>query len=95
MGQSRFKTSGFRKKQKQTRSLMGDPFMADMVLKNNILTKSSEEFLWALPLKLLESDRLNVTLAAYEVGYNSIPSFSKAFSNHFGMSPAAFINKPQ
>jgi AraC-like DNA-binding protein len=41
--------------------------------------------------QLLESGRLNVTLAAYEVGYNSIPSFSKAFSSHFGMNPAAFI----
>jgi len=45
--------------------------------------------------QLLESGRLNVTLAAYEVGYNSIPSFSKAFSNYFGMSPAAFIKRPR
>ena len=44
--------------------------------------------------QLLESGRLNVTLTAYEVGYNSIPSFSKAFSNHFGMNPAAFMKKP-
>ena len=44
--------------------------------------------------QLLESGRLNVTLAAYEVGYNSVPSFSKAFSNHFGMSPAACLKKP-
>jgi AraC family transcriptional regulator, transcriptional activator of the genes for pyochelin and ferripyochelin receptors len=43
--------------------------------------------------QLLESGRLNVTLTAYEVGYNSIPSFSKAFSSHFGMNPAAFIKK--
>lgn len=43
--------------------------------------------------QLLESGRLNVTLAAYEVGYNSIPSFSKAFSNYFGMNPAAFLKK--
>jgi AraC family transcriptional regulator, transcriptional activator of the genes for pyochelin and ferripyochelin receptors len=43
--------------------------------------------------QLLESGRLNVTLTAYEVGYNSVPSFSKAFSNHFGMNPAAFLKR--
>ena len=43
--------------------------------------------------QLLESGRLNVTLAAYEVGYNSLPSFSKAFSNHFGKNPAACMKK--
>ena len=43
--------------------------------------------------QLLESGRLNVTLTAYEVGYNSVPSFSNAFSNHFGMNPAAVLKK--
>jgi len=42
---------------------------------------------------LLESGRSNVTLTAYEVGYNSIPSFSKAFSNYFGINPAACMKK--
>lgn len=40
--------------------------------------------------ELLVSGRMNVTQAAYEVGYSSLPSFSKAFSAYFGMSPAAY-----
>ena len=43
--------------------------------------------------QLLENDGLNVTQAAYEVGYNSIPSFSKAFSDYFGMNPIKYIKK--
>lgn len=43
--------------------------------------------------QLLEKEGFNVTQAAYEVGYNSIPSFSKAFSNHFGMNPTKYIKK--
>ena len=43
--------------------------------------------------QLLESGRSNVTLTAYEVGYNSIPSFSKAFSNHFGINPSEITKK--
>ncbi len=40
--------------------------------------------------QLLEKDGLNVTQAAYEVGYNSIPSFSKAFSVYFGINPTKY-----
>lgn len=43
--------------------------------------------------QLLEKEGFNVTQAAYEVGYNSIPSFSKAFSNYFGMNPTKYIKK--
>ncbi len=43
--------------------------------------------------QLLEKDGLNVTQTAYEVGYNSIPSFSKAFSDYFGKNPTKYIRK--
>lgn len=36
---------------------------------------------------LMEKRGLNVTEAAMAVGYNSIPSFSRAFSHHFNISP--------
>ncbi len=37
--------------------------------------------------RLVEEDGMNVTEAALSVGYNSISSFSKAFSEYFGMQP--------
>ncbi|WP_419657276.1 putative transcriptional regulator, AraC family [Desulfosarcina variabilis str. Montpellier] len=37
--------------------------------------------------QLLESRQVNVTEAAFEVGYNSLSSFSRAFRNQFGMNP--------
>lgn len=43
--------------------------------------------------ELLASGHMNVTQAAYEVGYSSLPSFSKAFSAYFGLSPAAYQKK--
>ena len=43
--------------------------------------------------QLLEKDGLNVTQTAYEVGYNSIPSFSKAFTEYFGMNPTKYIKR--
>lgn len=42
---------------------------------------------------LLEEEGLNVTQAAYRVGYNSVPSFSKAFLAYFGMNPTKFMKK--
>lgn len=36
---------------------------------------------------VLESGRMNVTEAAVAVGYNSLSSFSRAFSTHFGLKP--------
>ena len=36
---------------------------------------------------LLEEQRMNVTEVAFTVGYNSLPSFSTAFSKHFGLKP--------
>jgi AraC-like DNA-binding protein len=39
---------------------------------------------------LLESGRMNVTEAAFEVGYSSLSHFSKAFREHFGVSPCKF-----
>ena len=36
---------------------------------------------------LLEKQTMNVTEAAFAVGYNSLPSFSRAFSRHFGFNP--------
>jgi AraC-like DNA-binding protein len=40
---------------------------------------------------LLEEQRMNVTEAAFTVGYNSLPSFSTAFSKHFGLKPMTCI----
>jgi AraC family transcriptional regulator, transcriptional activator of the genes for pyochelin and ferripyochelin receptors len=42
---------------------------------------------------LLEKGGMNVTEAAFTVGYNSISSFSRAFSEHFGSSPLSFRKK--
>lgn len=43
--------------------------------------------------ELLENGSMNVTQAALTVGYNSIASFSRAFSDHFGLTPLNFIKK--
>lgn len=42
---------------------------------------------------LLEKGRMNVTEAAIAVGYNSISSFSRAFSDHFGTAPRHYLKK--
>lgn len=43
--------------------------------------------------RLLEEEGMNVTEAALTVGYNSMPSFSKAFSEFFGQNPATCSKK--
>lgn len=40
---------------------------------------------------LLQEQKLSVTEVAFAVGYNSLPSFSSAFSNHFGTKPITCI----
>ena len=40
---------------------------------------------------LLEEQRFKVTDVAFTVGYNSLPSFSTAFSKHFGIKPIMCI----
>jgi AraC family transcriptional activator of pyochelin receptor len=42
---------------------------------------------------LLEMGSMNVTEAAFAVGYTSISSFSRAFSEHFGLKPISFLKK--
>ena len=42
---------------------------------------------------LLEKGNMNVTEAAMAVGYNSISSFTRAFSEHFGSNPRRFMKK--
>lgn len=42
---------------------------------------------------LMEKQGRNVTEAALMVGYKSLPSFSKAFSQHFKMKPSACLKK--
>lgn len=42
---------------------------------------------------LLEKRRMNVTEAAFAVGYNSLSSFSRAFSAHFGSKPVNYLKK--
>lgn len=41
--------------------------------------------------KLLEKGNMNVTEAAMAVGYNSISSFTRAFSDQFGSNPKGFM----
>jgi AraC family transcriptional regulator, transcriptional activator of the genes for pyochelin and ferripyochelin receptors len=43
--------------------------------------------------RLLEEEGANVTETALTVGYSSIPSFSKAFSEFFGQNPATCLKK--
>jgi AraC-like DNA-binding protein len=43
--------------------------------------------------RLIEIEDASVIEAAFSVGYNSISSFSKAFSEHFGMRPIACRKK--
>jgi AraC-like DNA-binding protein len=43
--------------------------------------------------RLLDSDEMNVTEAALSVGYNSLPSFSRAFLEFFGIPPVQCIKK--
>jgi AraC-like DNA-binding protein len=43
--------------------------------------------------QLLEKGAMNVTEAAMAVGYNSIASFTRAFSTHYGASPMKFKPK--
>jgi AraC family transcriptional regulator, transcriptional activator of the genes for pyochelin and ferripyochelin receptors len=42
---------------------------------------------------LLEKGNMNVTEAALAVGYNSISSFTRAFSGHFGSNPMRYLKK--
>jgi AraC family transcriptional regulator, transcriptional activator of the genes for pyochelin and ferripyochelin receptors len=42
---------------------------------------------------LLENGKTNVTEAAMAVGYNSLSSFSRAFSVHFGLKPVSYLKK--
>jgi signal transduction histidine kinase/AraC-like DNA-binding protein len=42
---------------------------------------------------LLEKGSYSVTEVAYQVGFNSIAYFTKAFKEYFGMTPSAFMNK--
>lgn len=41
--------------------------------------------------RLLAENRTNVTDTAFSVGYESLPSFSRAFSLHFGICPRVFL----
>ncbi|WP_027183250.1 helix-turn-helix domain-containing protein [Desulfovibrio inopinatus] len=41
---------------------------------------------------LLENSDINITEAAFSVGYQSLPSFSQAFRGYFGMSPRQYRN---
>jgi AraC family transcriptional regulator, transcriptional activator of the genes for pyochelin and ferripyochelin receptors len=43
--------------------------------------------------RLLENGGMNVTEAAFAVGYNSLSSFSRAFSAQFGATPMHFLKK--
>ncbi|WP_320043044.1 helix-turn-helix domain-containing protein [uncultured Desulfobacter sp.] len=42
---------------------------------------------------LLENKKMNVTEAAFEVGYAHQQSFTKAFKNHFGTNPVDHIRQ--
>ncbi len=42
---------------------------------------------------LLDEGRMNVTETAYAVGYSSLSHFAKAFKNHFGIAPSAYMRE--
>lgn len=42
--------------------------------------------------RLLEKSDINVTDAAFSVGYQSLPSFSRAFRDRFGLCPRQYRN---
>jgi len=42
---------------------------------------------------LMEKEGINVTEAAFAVGYNSVPSFSRAFFLYFNQPPKKFAKK--
>ena len=44
--------------------------------------------------KLLETRQMNVTEAAFAVGYNSLSSFSRAFANQYGLQPHLCYKNP-
>ncbi|MGD9610159.1 MAG: helix-turn-helix transcriptional regulator [Desulfovibrionaceae bacterium] len=43
--------------------------------------------------RLLESSDINITDAAFTVGYQSLPSFSRAFRDRFGVCPRQYRNR--
>lgn len=43
--------------------------------------------------RLLESSDINITDAAFNVGYQSLPSFSRAFRDRFGVCPRQYRNR--
>ncbi|MGJ8724438.1 MAG: helix-turn-helix domain-containing protein [Roseibacillus sp.] len=45
--------------------------------------------------ELLAGGQYNVTEVAYEVGYNSLSHFSKAFQEEQGVSPSSFLRRKQ
>lgn len=44
--------------------------------------------------KMLETRQMNVTEAAFAVGYNSLSSFSRAFANQYGFQPHVCYRNP-
>ncbi|MCU4175692.1 two-component regulator propeller domain-containing protein [Carboxylicivirga sp. N1Y90] len=44
---------------------------------------------------MLTNKEGNITEVMYQVGFSSLPSFSKAFKSHFGKSPSEYIKKNQ
>jgi AraC-like DNA-binding protein len=42
--------------------------------------------------ELLESKKMNVTEAAFDVGYSQQSNFTKAFKNHFGTNPTDHLH---
>jgi AraC-like DNA-binding protein len=42
---------------------------------------------------LLDDGRMNVTEAAYSVGYSSLSHFAMAFKDHFGTAPGNYLRK--
>lgn len=45
-------------------------------------------------MQLLKSGEVNVTEAAFLVGYSSLSHFAKAFKSVFGVQPSEFMNNP-
>ena len=65
----------------------------------SLLGCSSTEFIRMIRLKeavkLISSGKCNISQAAYECGFSSLPYFSRRFKESYGLSPREYFNRKQ
>ena len=63
-----------------------------------VMKRSPKEYLTALRMEraaeLLRKRKLSVSVTAASVGYPDLFAFSRAFKNHYGISPSEYAKKP-